>query len=78
MRNFSVFPFFMLCFFQLDMGKCINEVPILRYYPVKNCPDNQCIRVAHCAKSLNFNLYSNFSHFLCHKGLTKQKKLKYF
>ena len=30
-----------------------------------------CNRVAHFAKSLNFNLYSDFPYFLCPKGLTK-------
>ena len=42
MRNLQLLVFFILCSFQLHMGKCNTEVPILRYQAVKNCPNDHC------------------------------------
>ena len=42
MKILQLVIFFILSLFQLHLGKCNNQVPILKYQPVENCPDEQC------------------------------------
>ena len=40
------------------MGKCYTKVPILRYQPVKNCPDDQCTVGIPIKSSIPLNEFS--------------------